>query len=246
MRPFKRFDLAQLVAGASGKCAALPSATRSAANLETERGAPFLLVPVLLAAGSFFYFSLSFEPRPVVTLSVAAATVPALLRAKPGRLPHFAMLALLLFELGVLAAQFETWRVGTKIMGGEISTRIVGQVVAVEELNNGRGRLTIDLISTERPKLRYAPDRVRATARKLPDGVQAGAIVDGLVKLRPPSGPVRPESYDFSFESYFDGIGASGYFMHGPELAQGAPARNAWASFFERIRQGIAEQAREK
>ena len=41
----------------------------------------------------------------------------------------------------------------------------------------------------------------------------------GLVRLMPPSGPVRPGSYDFSFESYFDGIGASGFFLRGPELA---------------------------
>ena len=40
----------------------------------------------------------------------------------------------------------------------------------------------------------------------------------GLVRLLPPSGPVRPDSYDFSFESYFDGIGASGFFLRGPEL----------------------------
>ena len=39
---------------------------------------------------------------------------------------------------------------------------------------NGRVRLTIDVTATERPVLRYAPDRVRVSARKVPEGVEAG------------------------------------------------------------------------
>ena len=78
-------------------------------------------------------------------------------------------------------------------------------------------------MATERPHLRYAPDRVRVTARDLPPGARAGSIVVGIVRLMPPSGPVRPQSYDFSFENYFDAIGAIGFFLRGPDLVTDAP-----------------------
>ena len=114
---------------------------------------------------------------------------------------------------------------------------------------NGRVRLTIDVTGTERPVLRYAPDRVRVSARRVPDGVEPGASVTGLVRLMPPSGPVRPDSYDFSFESYFDGIGASGFFLRDPQRAeQSGPAPPA-ARFFaavERVRNGVADRIRSR
>lgn len=110
-------------------------------------------------------------------------------------------------------------------------------------------RLTLDVLATARPVLRYAPERVRITARKIPDRVQAGAQVTGYVRLMPPSGPVRPGSYDFSFESYFDGIGASGFFMKGPGLVASAGPLPATAKAFaavENIREEIAHRIRDR
>ena len=106
------------------------------------------------------------------------------------------------------------------MLGAEITTQLTGGVVAIEQMATGRVRLTIDVIGTTRPTLRYAPERIRVSARHDPGGI--GRRLDGdrvCVRLMPPSGPVRPGSYDFSFESYFDGIGASGFFLRGPELA---------------------------
>ncbi len=71
----------------------------------------------------------------------------------------------------------------------------------------------------------------------------------GLVRLMPPSGPVRPDSYDFSFESYFDGIGASGFFLRGPELAAAsgpAPPLALFRASVERARNAIATRIRDR
>lgn len=223
-------------------------ALQSAAMLEVERGTLFLLAPVFLAAGAFLYFSLPAEPGfLLLAISVLASSVAAAFLRR-NRVGQLAALAVLLTLCGALLAKGETWRASTKMLGGDISTRITGRVVAIEPLSNGRARLTIDLMSTERPKLRYAPQRIRATARKAPAGVAAGSIVSGLVRLRPPSGPVRPDSYDFSFESYFDGIGASGYFMKGPEIIAGSgPGLGAAAStFIENARNDIAARIRQR
>src|SRR5690606_4071249 len=101
-------------------------------------------------------------------------------------------------------------------------------------------RLTLDVLATERPQLRYAPERVRATARTVPDGVQIGDVVAGAVRLFPSSGPVRPQSYDFAFRNYFNGIGASGFFLSGPEPVTGAEARFGEASWTERVMRHLA------
>jgi competence protein ComEC len=191
-------------------------------SLEIDRGAAFLLVPVFLTFGAIVYFALPFEPgfAPALGGALAIGLVLALLPSRG--VTYFVLAAVLVCLLGLLAAKAETWRAGTKMLGGEISTLVTGRVAAIDHLANGRTRLTLDVTATARPKLRYAPDRIRASAVKVPDGLAVGAEVAGLVRLMPPSGPVRPQSYDFSFESYFDGIGASGFFLRPPQLTTAA------------------------
>ena len=155
--------------------------------------------------------------------------------------------ALLCFALGMLFAKIETWRAGTKLLGGEISTRLTGRVAVIEHQANGRIRLTMDVLATERPKLKYVPDRVRVSARAIPENLQAGEVVVGIARLAPPSGPTRPGSYDFSFESYFDGIGANGFFLKQPERAAGARADEDAAQFLalvENLRTDLANRIR--
>ncbi|MET0574476.1 MAG: ComEC/Rec2 family competence protein, partial [Mesorhizobium sp.] len=148
--------------------------------------------------------------------------------------------------LGLLIAKFESWRAGTKVIGTEISTRLTGRVVLIEHQANGRVRLTIDVTVTARPVLRYAPDRVCVSA----PNTGWGSLPVGVARLRPPSGPVRPDSYDFSFESYFDGIGANGFFLSGPDLVEAsatpgfaarllAAVENAHATLARHIRERI-------
>lgn len=217
-----------------------------AAVLELDRGIAFLLVPVFLGAGMVWYFSLETEPgffQPAATaLGLAAAAFAA--RARPHA--RMALLAALICALGVLAAKFETWRVEAPMLGAEISTRITGRVVSVDRMANGRLRLTLDVVETARPKLRYQPERVRISARKVPAGMRAGSMVSGFARLMPPTGPVRPGGYDFSFQSYFEGIGASGFFLTDPELA--APAevtmRARLTGAVENARNAIADRIR--
>jgi competence protein ComEC len=135
------------------------------------------------------------------------------------------------------------------MLGGEIATTVTGRVAAMDHLANGRVRLTVDVQSTERPKLRYAPDRIRASARKIPGGLGIGDTVTGLVRLQPPSGPVRPDSYDFSFESYFDGIGANGFFMRDPVPvadAGAASVRQSISASIENARLRVAARVRDR
>jgi ComEC/Rec2-related protein len=220
-------------------------ALKLAIAIEFDRGIAFLLVPVLLAVGALLYFSMVAEPGWIALAAgfVLLGACAFVSRTRPAL--HMAIVAALLCVGGVLLAKVESWRAGTKMIGGEITTRLSGRVVEVERMANGRVRLTIDVTGTERPVLRYAPERVRVSARSIPDGVEPGTAVTGLVSLMPPSGPVRPGSYDFSLESYFDGIGASGFFLRGPELVGGAgspPRLAAFRAAVERARLAIANR----
>jgi competence protein ComEC len=223
-------------ADARAAAAHLRASIGVAAANEWERGTAFLFVPVCLSAGALVYFHISWEPPFAPLLSGAVVLSAAYFLARSSFLLRIVLLAALFVVAGVLAGKFETWRASTKMLGADITTRIVGRVVTVEHQASGRVRLTIDLVSTSRPHLRYAPDRIRASARHVPPDIEPGSGVEGVVRLFPPSGPLRPSSYDFSFRSYFDGLGASGFFLTDPK----GVALTAPPSLHERAAEGIA------
>lgn len=217
-----------------------------AAAVEFDRGLAFLLVPVFLAAGVIVYFSLSKEPGWTQPVAIALALVALALAVRNRPAFRLACAAALLVALGVLIAKVETSRAGGQTLGAEISTRVAGRVVSIDDMASGRVRLTIDVLSTARPKLRYQPARVRLSARVIQKGIVAGSVVSGFARLLPPTGPVRPGSYDFSFDSYFARIGASGFFLTNPKLEPGQPlplSSRFWTRV-EEVRDSIADHIR--
>lgn len=227
--------------------AALRSQTLAAAITELDRGVAFLLVPVFLAAGVVFYFSLAVEPGFLQPVALVCALGFSAFLARARTMAYLCLVAALLCALGFLAAKVETWRAGTQTLGSEISTRLTGRVVSIDAMETGRQRLTLDVLSTARPTLRYVPDRVRISARSIPAATAPGSIVSGYVRLLPPTGPIRPDSYDFSFQSYFAGIGASGFFLSDPKLEPSAamPVSALVSSAVEGARQAIAGRIRQ-
>lgn len=183
---------------------------------EYERGTGFVLIPVAFGTGAALNFSLARDPDLVAAGLLGLLALAATILSADRPVLRALSAAALVFALGLLAASFETWRAGTPMLGADITTRITGRVVLIEDRADLRPRITIDVIATERPQLRHAPARIRVTTREIPAGLRAGQEVAGVVRLLPPTGPVRPFSYDFSFESYFDRIGASGFFLAGP------------------------------
>lgn len=227
----------------------LPDRVRAAIDAERDRGAGFLFLPVLLALGAALYWTLPLEPGfPVLAALAAAAAVLRLAAAGTG-LPRLATTAALLMALGALAGKTETWRAGTPMLGAEIPTMLTGRVAAIERQASGRVRLTIDVESTARPSLRFAPGRVRLSARSIPNDLAPGDGVAGHVRLFPPSGPARPHGYDFAFESYMDGIGATGFFLSNPvetELAAAPDRQAALLARIGRVREAISSRIMER
>lgn len=222
---------------------------RVALSQEAARGTLFLWLPILLGSGALVYFALPVEPPAYAVVSglLALALTAFLASGKP--LVRAVTLAALIVLLGLSCAKVESWRAATPMLGSEVTTRVTARVARIEPRADGRSRLTVDLISTERPQLRYAPARARLSARSIPEGLRPGDGVKGLVRLMPPSGPVRPHAYDFSFESYFDGLGAVGFFMQEPVLVQIDEPNGAWPwalSTLQGLREGLAERLRNR
>lgn len=230
----------------AGAAAAFSSALARAAAVEAGRGTGFVAFTVAAGAGAACYFSLPAEPPAALLALLLAFSALLAFAAAPG-LPRAAALMLAALALGACAGAFETWRMATPMAGAEITTRVTGRLVALEEREGGRARLTIDVTATERPTLRFAPSRIRVTARAMPETLLPGMSVTGVVRLLPATGPVRPGGYDFSFHSYFAGIGASGFFLtppeEGPKLAAAGLAQDISAAV-ERFRETLADHIR--
>ncbi|WP_273772051.1 ComEC/Rec2 family competence protein [Brucella intermedia] len=195
------------------------SQINAAVETEAGRGAFFLLLPVFAGIGAIIYFTLSFEPAwtPLLSMLAIAFSLRIATR-KQFAVAQGTTLAIALIG-GLMVGKWETERRATAMLGSDVATRVTGRVVALEYQDNGSWRITLEVLQTERPKLRFPPKRVRINARDIPATTAIGSGLSGFARLRIPSGPVRPGNYDFSFHAYFNGIGANGFFLGTPKLA---------------------------
>ncbi|QKV18113.1 ComEC/Rec2 family competence protein [Oricola thermophila] len=199
---------------------AAASALREALRREESVGTPFHFLPVALAAGATVYFSLPREPSAWNLLTGSGAILLVLLATfRHAQRWRFPIILAATTIVGMAIAQMQTHRLATPMLGSDVTTRLTGRILAMEERANGRTRYTIEVLETARPRLRHAPEVVRATAAGPGDGFQIGGGIHGVVRLTTPSGPAHPGAYDFAFHSYFDGIGAYGFFLGKPSPA---------------------------
>ncbi|MEL6435825.1 MAG: ComEC/Rec2 family competence protein, partial [Pseudomonadota bacterium] len=196
---------------------AVTAAVREAADTELAYGTLFLMVPLCFLVGIATYFALPTEPAahnvPVALLALTILRILVRRRARAAWGVNAALIAV----LGVGAAQTHTGLRSTPMLGSEVATRLTARVVDIEVRPGGSARYTLDVIKTERPHLRYAPDRVRVTSRKANPEIGVGDGFHSVVQLRPPSGPMLPGGYDFAFYAFFAGYGANGFSYGMPE-----------------------------
>ncbi len=214
-------------------------------ELEVARGTLFNLLPVFMGIGAIFYFATASEPAfsPIVLMLLFSLSASLLAADRP--VMHNLFVATAALAAGMMFAKVETVSRQTILLGEQITTRVTGRVLSLEATPRGQ-RAVIEVLSTERPQLKYQPSRIKVTLRKTPDGLKPGDGVKALFLLRPPSGPVRPGSFDFAFDSYFDRIGANGISLSDVEavntVAPGPAQRLLF--WFERQRVAIAARIR--
>lgn len=222
--------------------------------LEEERAyrRAFLFVPVCIAIGAAAWFCLPTTPSSPALL-VAALCVLAMAAVffhRPGVAP-FLVNGVALFLLGMVLGDWETGRSATVILDTPVTTVVTGTVERRELDARGNWRYVVALTTTGSPTLSRPPTRISVVARSRHEVVGLGDRITGKARLSPPSGPALPGLNDFAFGSFFNAIGATGFFYGAPQRlppdASGADGRSiikkadAW---LYKLRSDIAQRIR--
>ncbi|MGF9561925.1 ComEC/Rec2 family competence protein [Neorhizobium sp. BT27B] len=226
----------------------MQSATIGMIAEEQAHGHAFLALPVLIGLGAAIWFAMPSEPSAGL-LSVAflfSLGFAFILRGTYGRFRSVVLIAVLL-TAGMLLAAFQDWRRSTVVLDQPVTTVVTGVVEMREPSGEGRWRYVLALESTASPQLRRPPTRITLLSRTRQPAFDIGDRIGGRARISPPSGPALPGLVDFAFSSYYDGIGAIGFFYGAPTLMSG-PVAETWAQTLERTvfawRSAIASRIR--
>lgn len=221
-----------------------------AEHLERERARWFVWLPVAVGAGIAAYFSLGTEPGlwmalalPVMALGVAGA-------ARNAGLVYVLALAALAASLGFAVAKVRTEWTRAPVLANEMRRANVEGIVELVEPRPTRGaRLTIRVMQIGGLASAQQPARIRVRVMTLRERLKPGDAVRLRASLRPPSMPALPGGYDFARWAWFQGVGATGYAIHPPEIVADGATREQGAlqdakAALERLRQVIGERVK--
>ncbi len=201
---------------------------------ETAYGHGFLFLPVIVGAGAASWFALPQNPAFwAFFLVFCVSTIVVIVsryRTGTARLLPF---GLALFLGGMMLAQFETWRRSTVVLDSAVTSELTGVVERREIDSKGRWRYIVRIERTANPEIRRPPRRASLLARSRHEPAEIGETISGRGRLSPPSGPALPGLNDFAFSSYFDGIGAVGFFMERRKNRRPCHLRRAWIADVE-------------
>lgn len=214
------------VSPAPWRAAFTAGAKRFAVLVEEElaHGRAFIFAPVCLGGGAAFWFSLAWTPDPALCrTALFIGLVLAFVTRHLNRAMALAAGAIALFAAGMWLAEAQTARRATVILDAPVTLDLRGRVVSREAVAGGGWRYIVDIESTEKPRLKRPPSRVALVARGRHAVFPEGQDIRGRARLSPPSGPAMPGLSDFAFPSYFQGVGAIGFFYGKPEAAASEP-----------------------
>src|ERR1700761_8040472 len=208
--------------------------------IAAEAGAGRMLpwVPVAFGVGIALYFTADHEPLRSATVIAALLTAAAAFALRRHKI--FAMMVM----IAAVAAGFAvaTWR--TAIVGHGVLARPLYGVslsgfVETRDIRERTDRFVLRVTRMEAPRASIELQRVRLSVRKgtAPD---VGSFVELKARLQPPLAPLRPGSYDFARDMFFQGIGASG-FVTGSIKTVEPPAPGGWSLRYAAVLQNLRD-----
>jgi len=212
-----------------------------------EAGAGRLLpwIPVAFGGGIAFYFAAAREPVAWVTAVAAAVlcTAAFLLRRQKA---FSAAVMIAALAAGFATATLKTARVAHGVLARPIYSVSLKGFVETREERERTDRFVLRVIQMETARGQAQLQRVRLSVKK-GTAPAVGSFVELKARLLPPLAPLRPGSYDFGRDMYFQGIGASGFVMGGirtldPPFSGGLSLR--YAAFMQRLRDAIDARIR--
>lgn len=205
-----------------------------------ERDRWLLWLPVPLALGIAFYFSLPVEP-PLLAGPVAIAMLVAIWAPFHANkvFMHFWVIALLVV-MGFSAGSLRTWVVAAPVLEKKAyGVTVTGRVIEALALERG-WRVVLDNIRVTEGEIKQKalPERVRVKLKNNdPVRPRAGDILNVRTALMPLSPPVLPGAFDFQRHAFFKRLGATGYALGNAEIT----ARSERGFLFENMRRYIRE-----
>ena len=190
--------------------------------LRAEAGPGRLLpwVPVAFGAGIALYFAAEREPVASVTVATAITLcIAAFLARRHPIFPAVVMVAAL--SAGFATATLKTARVAHGVLAQPVFSVALKGFVETHEERERTDRFVLRVEEMDVPRGAIKLERVRLSVKKS-TAPAVGSFVALKARLQPPLAPLRPGSYDFGRDMYFQGIGASGFAM-GPITTLDAP-----------------------
>jgi competence protein ComEC len=197
-------------------------------NLALDEERLVLWLPVLLAVGIGFYFSLRVEPDlwPVLLVVVFLALCVGVERFWQNRMMVAApvwrrlgaglLLGVFVIAVGFMAAKLRTVSLNQNLVMQETPMVTVSGIVRDIEFRQSDIRLTIDVSEISGLVEEEMPKRVRLTWRGSYFNIEPGMTVRMRSILTPLPPPTHPGAYDYARQLYFEGVGATGYGVGAP------------------------------
>ncbi|MBK3663130.1 ComEC family competence protein [Bradyrhizobium diazoefficiens] len=211
---------------------------REWAKAEAGAGRLFPWVPVAFGSGIALYFAADHEP--VLWVAAATALVFALGAALLRRSRLFAPAIMIAAVVaGFAMATWKTARIAHIVLAKPLYSVSLSGFVETRDIRERTDRFVLRVTAMEAQRSDVKLDRVRLSVRKgtAPD---VGSFVQLKARLMPPLAPLRPGSYDFSRDMFFQGIGASGFVM-GAIKATAPPDAGGLQLRYAAVMQGLRD-----
>jgi competence protein ComEC len=202
-------------------------------------------VPIAFGTGIAFYFTADREPVLSVTaVTSAGLCLTAMLLRRNKLFPIAVMIAAT--AAGFAAATWKTAWVAHGVLARPVYSVSLSGFVETRDIRERTDRFVLRVASMESPRAVPKLERVRLSVRK-GTAPEVGSFVELKARLQPPLAPLRPGSYDFGRDMYFQGIGASGFAMGAiktlePPTSGGLSLR--YAAFMQGLRDAIDARIR--
>jgi competence protein ComEC len=168
-------------------------------------------VPVAFGVGIAAYFAADREPvAPVAAAAALVLCIAAFLARRSRIFPLVVMLAAL--AAGFAAAALKTVRIAHGVLARPMFSVTMKGFVETRDERERTDRFVLRVEEMESPRGGIKLERVRLSVKK-GTAPAVGSFVELKARLLPPLSPLRPGSYDFGRDMYFQGIGASGFAM---------------------------------
>jgi competence protein ComEC len=210
---------------------------RSWARAEAGAGRLLRWVPVAFGTGIALYFAADHEP--VLTVAAAAAVTlgAAFLLQRRKIFPIAIMIAAV--AAGFAVATFKTARVAHGVLARPVYSVALSGFVETRDIRERTDRFVLRVAEMESPRGQSKLERVRLSVKK-GTAPEVGSFVELKARLPPPLAPLRPGSYDFGRDLYFQGIGASGFVMGAIRTVE-APVSGGIALRYAAFMQGLRD-----